>query len=614
MSGFFGAVNLAGPPLPAEVCSRIAATMAFRGNRSPSVQQTSNASTCFVPFLTGPAPQSTAQPVFHGSNWVIGDIRLDGRADLLAEIRKRHPVVDPQATSEQLLLLTWDLWGQDALPRLLGDFSFAIWDDSLRQLFLVRDFVGSRPLFYVFSNRTLFFTNTLATLLQIPEISRELDPVYLREFLRLGYCEDRQRTPFTHIRRVPSGYVLSTTLQDVPALRPFIELPVEDLLYFSDPREYSEAYRDVLCQAVADRLPRAPTALYLSGGLDSASVCATASRIVAESSHPVPLKAFTIGWRPLLDDPEPALASLTANFLNLPHETFEEDQYVPFAAFDDLPALPEPYANPFRYRSYRHDLAISRYAGVVLSGDGGDDVLNEQAWDYLRHLYRAGEWSKMPGILWRFALHKKTIPSLHLGILTAIRRLSGAYIAPEDHPEWLIDTPTNSPETLGNETLPPPTRLYHPVHPESYTALHRGYWASVLECEDAGVTGVPLQSRAPILDRRVLRFLLRLPPVPWCTDKYLVRCAMSGLLPDEVLLRPKTPLVGDPLQVVLHRSALTSSRLQTWTPSPYIHRFVIWEKWLETLNCDWGLTPLPNLYPLFLDRWLKDIEKAGWIQ
>jgi len=152
----------------------------------------------------------------------------------------------------------------------------------------------------------------------------------------------------------------------------------------------------------------------------------------------------------------------------------------------------------------------------------------------------------------------------------------------------------------------------HPLHPQAYQALHGGYWAGVLEMEDAGWNGVRLETRAPLLDLRVLRFLLRLPPVPWCVNKELSRRVMVNKLPYDVVRRPKTPLAADPLQ--------NCSRPPGWlarfsdVDRSCIERFVNWEKWCETLPGPKGSLSWRCLRPISLLNWLEAVENRMGIK
>jgi asparagine synthase (glutamine-hydrolysing) len=392
----------------------------------------------------------------------------------------------------------------------------------------------------------------------------------------------------------------------------FRSLPIEEPLRLKHAGEYLENYRDLLAQAVGDRLPHGKVSLYLSGGLDSGSVCATASRISRESGTFPRFKAFTISWRPLFDDPEPRFAQFTARHLGLAHEILEENSVRPDER-QSAASLPEPSAEFFLNRDQRFYQAISQHARVVLSGDGGDDILSGQSWPYLKHLYKRGDWGDILRNFGGFLGTHGRFPPLRGGFRNKIRGLLGAQDAPQQLPAWLNEGfAKRSLGTSGERFEECPPIEAHPLHPDAYRALHSGYWASVHESEDAGCTGVTLETRAPLLDLRILRFLLRLPPVPWCINKELSRRAMKGPLPENVLARPKAPLLEDPLEACWQKEG--------WRPNPdknppkIVHEFVNWEHWLATFENSKGYFHYEYLYPLSFSLWLKDIEKKGGIQ
>lgn len=99
-------------------------------------------------MVTGPAKQTERQPAVLGERYLLwGDVRLDGRAELLAELAIGNMPIDPQASSEELLLLAWERWGQACLQRVIGDYSFGLWDAQEECFWCARDFVGPRPFF-----------------------------------------------------------------------------------------------------------------------------------------------------------------------------------------------------------------------------------------------------------------------------------------------------------------------------------------------------------------------------------------------------------------------------------------------------------------------------------
>jgi asparagine synthase (glutamine-hydrolysing) len=157
-----------------------------------------------------------------------------------------------------------------------------------------------------------------------------------------------------------------------------------------------------------------------------------------------------------------------------------------------------------------------------------------------------------------------------------------------------------------------PAKKLHPLHPEGYASLTGAYWPSVFEGEDAAWTGVPVETRAPLLDQRLLRFLLRVPPVPWCMDKELLRDAMTGLLPEEVRLRHKTPLRADPLLVHAGKNGWKAVLSDNACES--MQMFVNCGVHRETSSPSPGLALWVDLRPVALNHWLKGVENSKRIQ
>jgi asparagine synthase (glutamine-hydrolysing) len=611
MSGFFGMLRTDGVTVEQRFLDQVAERLRFRGPDGGQTWAKDGLGTCFAYLETGTRHQSCSQPVRLGERYtLLGEVRLDARKELISELQEKQQPATEEASDPELVLFAWSLWDEGALAKLLGDFSFGIWDASLQSLFCARDFAGARPFFYAWHDGVFCFSNTLKVLRLAPGISNALDDLYVRDFLVTGLCSDPSRTVWRDVRRLPAGHRLVLSGGQIRVQR-FRSLPIEEPLRFKNDGEYLENYRELLERAVGERLPEGKVSSYLSGGLDSGSVCATAARITRENSNSTAFKAFTISWRPLFDDPEPEYAQLTARHLGLAHEILEENSVRP----DELEAAtwPEPTSELFLGRERRFYETISQHARVVLSGDGGDDVLSGQSWPYLKYLYARGQWRDIVRGFGGYLTTHGRFPPLRGGFRNRVRRLFGAQHAARPLPGWLNEefAKRSRPESEGRFEERPLLEQ-HPLHPDAYRALHAGYWASVHETEDAGCTGVNLEARAPLLDLRILRFLLQLPPVPWCVNKELSRRSMKGGLPDKILARPKAPLLEDPLKLCWQRDG--------WRPNPeknpprMVHEFVKWDNWLATLESPKGYFTYEYLYPLSLSLWLKAIEKEGGIQ
>jgi asparagine synthase (glutamine-hydrolysing) len=209
----------------------------------------------------------------------VGDIRLDERRELSAQLVPEDRGAEVRATSEKLLR-AWAKWGEGCLGRVIGDFSFTLWNRQSTTLWCARDFVGARPFYYAQVGGAFCFSNTLEILTTLPEVLRELDEAFLGDFLLVGWNADSTRTVYRDIRRLPAGHVLKFSNGKIEVSR-FRSLPIEDPLKLRHPEEYVEAYLSLLRSAVNDRLPQGETSLYLSGGLDFSSVCAVAAQIAS---------------------------------------------------------------------------------------------------------------------------------------------------------------------------------------------------------------------------------------------------------------------------------------------------------------------------------------------
>jgi asparagine synthase (glutamine-hydrolysing) len=177
-----------------------------------------------------------------------------------------------------------------------------------------------------------------------------------------------------------------------------------------------------------------------------------------------------------------------------------------------------------------------------------------------------------------------------------------------EYPQWLA--PEFEKEVCLRERwreLRRPQQKLHPWYPDAFTALNTSYWPSLLESEDAARTAAPVEARAPLLDVRIQRFLLRVPPVPLCIDKELLRRAARDLLPEEILMRPKTPLVGNPLAVHIEKRLWSPPALATSDRG--VDMFVNRDKLLEIMGDPALFSPWRDLVPLSLQYWLKWIER-----
>jgi hypothetical protein len=200
-----------------------------------------------------------------------------------------------------------------------------------------------------------------------------------------------------------------------------------------------------------------------------------------------------------------------------------------------------------------------------------------QTWPYLVYLAQRFKLKTIVEKFGKYVLKHRSIPPLRGGFRSRIQRALGLNNPAALYPEWL------HPDFQERMALPKRWQELrrrcdksHPWHPDAASGVNGGFWSTVLENEDAGWTWTALESRAPLLDMRVQRFLLRIPPLPLCVDKELLRRTVLGYLPEEVRLRPKTLPSGDLLDL--------QRKNGTWHPLPLpsanetILEFVEWRR------------------------------------
>ena len=605
MSGFAGIVCTDGSSPDPHLLERMAARLTFRGPDATHIWSRAGAGFCFSLLRTGPAPQSSEQPcTLDGRVWLLGDVRLDGREDLLGQLEQSGEPITAEATEEELILRAWRLWGKDGLAKLNGDLSFVLWDGIERRLWCVKDLLGARPFFYAQSADKFYFSNTLEVLCQAPGVSSNLDPQFIGDFLLQEWCEDGARTVYRDIQRLPPGHTLVYS-DGEPCVRRYTDFPIEEPLWLKRPEEYVDQFQELLEKAVRDRLPRGPCGIFMSGGLDSTSIAAVACKIARKNGASGPLRAYTIDCRPMFNDQEGILASLVAENLRMGIEILSGASCFPYEGWEDsLRRTPEPFHDPFLLLSQRQYRQVQSHSRVVLSGYGGDDILTGQAWPYLTYLFRRRDFGNIVKTFGRYILKHGRIPPLRGGFRARLRRWMGRTNPLMEFPPWLDSNFVRQHDLRCRwRELQESPKTDHPLHPIGLAGLSSKFWSSVFESEDAAWTGVPVELRAPLLDQRLLRFLLRVPPVPWCMDKELLREAMRGLLPAAVRARPKTPFLGDSIKHFIKSKKW--SPLPLPEPTPELQKFVDWERLGTTLATAAGSNLWVGLRPVSLSYWLE---------
>ncbi len=553
MSGFAGVVRDRGAPNGRDVHAAMAGALAGRGPDASGSWTSDSAVLLHALFRTTDESSREQQPVAAGERFhLIGDVRLDARADLISALAGDGRAVSPELPDIELVMHAWVVWRDDCLRHLRGDFSFVVWDERDRRLFGARDHFGVRPFYFAALADRLVFGNMLAAIRRHPDVADDLDDEAMVDRLVFGQFENPASTAFAAIRRLPGGHTLiwQAGCTEVRRYWPGVtERPIR----FRRPVDYVDRYHELLTRSVSDRLRTARVAVAMTGGLDSSSIAAIAARHYDTRGIPKAVHAHTIVYDRLMPDRERHFAGLVAQHIHVPIEFFTADDHALYARLDD-PSLhgPEPEDDPFRAMLTAFYRGISARDRVLLMGLDGDTFLCEIASDYLLARLRRGELREYLRGAASYVRTRHSLPPHRLR--STLRRIlgRGRRSLGTDVPAWVEPDMIRRYDLAARQAARAASmnRLVAgwPLRARASSVLASPIWASMFDQHDAEHLGAPLEVRFPFADVELAEFLMNIPAVPWCIDKYIARRALRGQLPPDVVVRPKAPLAGDPVR------------------------------------------------------------------
>lgn len=567
MSGFVGIFNRDGAPIERALLQSLVNSLAYRGpDTQESWMETSIGLGHALLRITIESSGERQPASLDGRYWIVADARLDCREELISDLRQSEREVNSSAPDCELILKAYASWNTACIDYLRGDFSFAIWDATHKQLFCARDHFGIKPFYYAQVGEIFLFSNTLNCIRLHPCISSELNDRAIGDFLLFGLNCDNTTTSFHDIQRLPPAHTL-TVLPHGIQRRCYWTPPTDGWIRYPKPQEYVENLKFLLDEAVRDRLRTDRVGILLSGGLDSSSVAAMARGISERSSRAMEIQAYTYVYEWLIHDREGDFARAVADFLRIPIKFIALDNAQLFDRCNDLGLIgPEPVDTPFLAAISDAYRVISADCRVLLSGEGSDNLMDFQMWPYVEDLRQRGEWRQ---ILTDVAHYAWVRPFPWRGIRTRGMRLLGKDPDEANFPDWLspeFSQRANLPDRWREQNQLPASWAAHPIHPRGHGSLALPLWASMFEQEDPGGTGYPVETRYPFLDLRLVNFLLAIPPFPWFFKKTLLREAMKGRLPEPIRTRSKTPLLGDPVSAQLRLAGIDRLKAIPWCP------------------------------------------------
>lgn len=545
MTAIAGCVGSPGANLET-VCERILKAQSHYGRAKLGTGTLRQAAFGIALHGSLPEDEFDAQPLnSEGRFLLVADVRLDNREELV-----RGLGLPPRDRADaEILLEAWLRWRDDCFDGLVGDYAFAVWDDTENRLTLARDPTGQRPLFYRDAGDRTAFSSTPAGLLHGLGIRNGFDFGHIATML-VGVGEPGETAYFEGIVPVRPGQIVTHSPYGVSVRRHWH--PPQSQLALSN-GEYVEAYHEHLRSAVGARLRRQTGALavHLSSGWDSGSVAATAASL-AGRRRPI---AFTSAPRTGFDGPVPrnriadesSLAALVATQHGLEHIVVCSDGH----ALADLREHCRLYQDPFFDVTNAAWLkaimreARERHVSTLLTGEMGNLTLHAGGLPVLAEWLRMGYWAtwwrearagaRNPAASWRGILINSFDNRLPAGVVRGLNEMFVGAPKPSEQSfvreEWLRTALASAGNRARNRAAGGRYGSRFGQITASAGALFR----------KGQLAQFGIEERDPTSDRRLLEFSFMLPPEQLLQGgvwRPLARQALSGLLPKPVLNSP----------------------------------------------------------------------------
>jgi asparagine synthase (glutamine-hydrolysing) len=452
----------------------------------------------------------------------------------------------------EVIVHAYEQWGRDCVKRFNGMFAFALWDAAAREVFIARDHLGIKPLYYVDLGSRILFASEIKALIQDPDCPRDVDLDALAELFTFRYVPS-PKTLFKGIRKLPPGHRMTLSGRSVQIDRFWTQVP--DTSHHVREEAAIEEYQELLEDAVRLQLRSdVPLGLFLSSGIDSGVLLAIMSQY---SSGPV--RAFTIGFEGGEKSNEVDDARALAQMFGARHEFMmvAPDDYVRYYQ-RYLWDLEEPVGNETAAAFYFVSRITSQQVKVALAGQGADEpwagydrYLGAKLSAYYSRIPQAvtepvaSVVTRIPGRLER--LKRSAVALGEPDVLTRFTKMYSFFSA--DMKRQLFNERLKSAlpgdayysrEAL--RRLQADVQHLDPLTQMLYIDTRANLPDDLLMVGDKMSMANSLESRVPFLDYRVIEFIERLPPemkLNKLTGKYLHKRAVEKWLPKEVVWRKK---------------------------------------------------------------------------
>ncbi|HWY57534.1 MAG TPA: asparagine synthase (glutamine-hydrolyzing) [Terriglobales bacterium] len=490
--------------------------------------------------------------------WIVFNGEIYNHAALRERLKAHGHRYVTQADTETIIH-AYEEYGRDCVRHLRGMFAFAIWDAQKRQLFVARDRLGIKPLYYRASEESFLFGSEIKVILAHPEAHAEFNRVGLSEFLAFGYLSG-EKTFYKGIRKLMPGHTLELDESGNLRIERYWDLNLTADNASHPSSYYVQSYRDLLEQAVSSHLMSdVPVGVFLSGGLDSSAVAALMTKL-----RRAPVETFSVGYREQSYSELPYARTVAKHLNSIHHEVLLSGQEF----FDTLPKLiwheDEPIAWPSSVSLYFVAQMAQEHVKVVLTGEGSDETLA----GYARYAFTLKNVSLdrvyrsfTPSAI-RRALRQGIAGSSWLDA-TVRRKLSHTFLAldgeswrslyfdnffsafgPQDQAE--LFTEDFARERGQDDAYRDVIKYWEQSSGEMlqrllYTDI-KTYLVELLMKQDNMSMAASIESRVPFLDHELVEFAAKIPAsvqLHRTSGKQILKKAMADLLPHSIINRPK---------------------------------------------------------------------------
>ncbi len=487
------------------------------------------------------------------SIWIVFNGEIYNFPELRAELEAKGHRFRTR-TDTETIVHAYEEWGTECTNKLNGMFAFAIWDNNRRQLFLARDRLGIKPLYYYADDKRIVFGSELKSLLQMPEVPREIDHRALDLFLTYEYVP----APYSILqgtKKLPAGHILIARDGKVETREYW------DLRYAENGAS-KEQLQDELITLLRDAVKKrmisdVPLGAFLSGGIDSSTIVALMSGLSDQ-----PVKTFSIGFENASYN-ELDYARQIAERFGTDHHEFIIQPDVLDLTEKLVHHLDEPFGDFSIFPTYLVSKMAREHVTVVLSGDGGDELFG----GYETYI---AEWTDQAyrRMVPAFVREKIITPTVGLlpptekkkGLINrALRFVEGSNL-PEDlhHTRWMTFLAEDEKKRLYSQELLQQRngstafdfmRRYFeragttdPLNRQLYVDIKTYLCDDILVKVDRMSMATSLEARVPFLDHRVVELSARIPgfmKMQKNKTKIILKEALHGLLPHDILYRGK---------------------------------------------------------------------------